>query len=251
MPALWSCFLSIQTINKYLLKCVFDLGLAVLSIACLVVMFISSSDVMWSGLNDPVIQTWFAQFQTGNQIAFDLSVGLLASIFMYYLVVRVPEQSKRRRLRANLAETYQSFKKDSIAIYLNSCGLPVNSDRLDLLSDYVEFRKFFDAQHAAGQKRWEAVANGLDESHLKSLVVELEILMQEIHFTLGSIDVRDHKAFYFLKQLSKVIYRSKNWTTEYDDVKSMMSFLWSLHTGWSWIEGYSDSDPVAEIIAVI
>jgi hypothetical protein len=229
----------------------FDCLLIALTFACVIVMFIASSDPVLPSIRGTAAHGLLKQFQTGNQIAFDLSVGLLAGVFMYYLVVRVPEQTKRRRLRTNLVETYRSFKKDSIAVYLG-CFMPSYPAELpETLSKQAEFRKFFSEPHVPDQDRWHAVANGLNEYRLKSLVVELEILMQEIHFTLSAIDVQDHRAFQFLKHLSKIIYRSKNWTTEYDDVKSMMGFLWSLHTGWSWADGYAESDPIAEMIAAI
>ncbi len=222
-----------------------------MSLACFMIMLISSSDPVVPSIQGTAAHNLLKQFQTGNQIAFDLSVGLLAGVFMYYLVVRVPEQSKRRRLRKNLVETYRSFKKDSIAIYL-SCFMPSYPAELpETLSDQAEFRKFFSEPHVPSQDRWHAVANGLNDYRLSSLVVELEILMQEIHFTLSAIDVQDHRAFQVLKHLSKIIYRSKKWTTEYDDVKSMMRFLWSLHTGWSWVDGYAESDPISEMIAAI
>lgn len=229
----------------------FDLLLIALTLICVSIMFVSSSDPVLSSIKGTAAHELLKQFQTGNQIAFDLSVGLLAGVFMYYLVVRVPEQSKRRRLRANLLETYKSFKKDSIAVYLGCLMSSYPGELPEDLSEQSEFRKFFQEPHSPGQDRWHAVANGLDEYHLRTLVVELEILMQEIHFTLSAIDVQDHNAFQLLKKLSKIIYRSKNWTTEYDDVKSMMGFLWSLHAGWSWAEGYAESDPVAEMIAAI
>jgi hypothetical protein len=239
--------LSPQSYRKYL----FDWFLMVLTLAGITVMVISSGDPIPTFISGASTQNLLKQFQTGNQIAFDLSVGFLSGIFMYYLVVRVPEQSKRRRLRVNLEQAYKTFKEDSIAVYLGCFMSSYPAELPKILSDQAAFREFFNEPHVPGQDRWHAVANGLDDYRLKTLVVELEILMQEIHFTLSAIEVKDPRAFQFLKYLSKIIYRSKNWTTEYDDVKSMMRFLWSLHSGWSWIEGYPEVDPVAEVIAAI
>jgi hypothetical protein len=243
--------MKIRSLVHRTMKHRFDAILVVLTFVCAIVMLISSSDPILPFLKGTTAHVLLSQFQTGNQIAFDLSVGLLASVFMYYLVVRVPERSKRRRLRVNLAETYKSFKEDSIAVYLG-CFMPsYPGDLPRTLSEQTKFREFFKEQHVPGQDRWHAVANGLNEYRLKLLVVELEILMQEIHFTLSAIDVQDHRSFQFLKRLAKIIYRSKNWTTDYDDVKSLMGFLWSLHAGWSWADGYAESDPVEEVIAAI
>jgi hypothetical protein len=243
--------MTLSRIAHSLKKHRFDGFLIALILACVIVMLISSSDPVPIFIKGTATHNLLKQFQTGNQIAFDLSVGFLAGIFIYYLVVRVPEQSKRKRLRANLVETYKSFKEDSITLYLGCLMSSYPAELPESLSHQAEFRNFFKEPHAPGQDRWHAVANGLDDYRLKTLVVELEILMQEIHFTLSAIDVQDPRAFQFLKHLSKIIYRSKNWTTEYDEVKSMMRFLWSLHSGWGWAEGYAESDPIAEMIAAI
>jgi hypothetical protein len=240
-------YLLVRSCRKYW----FDAFLIVLILIFIMIMFLSSSDPIPVFIVGTTTQNLLKQYQSVNPIAFDLSVGFLSGFFMYYLVVRLPEQGKRRRLRANLEKAYKSFKKDSIAIYLGCfmssypAGLPM------ILSERTAFRKFFNEPHGPGQDRWHAVANGLDDYRLKTLVVELEILMQEIHFTLSAIDVEDSGAFQFLKNLSKIIYRSKNWSTEYDDVKSMMRFLWALHSGWDMIEGYPEVDPVAMVIAEI
>lgn len=236
---------------RILRKYWFDAVLVALLLLSAVLMLVASTDPVLPSIRGTAAHELLRQFQTGNQIVFDLSVGVLAGIFIYYMVVRIPEYQKRRRLRANLAATYQSFKEDSIAIYLGCFmgsyppGLPRQ------LSEQVEFRSFFNEQHTPDQDRWHAVANGLNDYSLKTLLIELEILAQEIHFTLSATDVQDQRAFQFLKRLTHIIHRGKNWTTDYDDVKSLMGFLWSLHTGWSWIDGYPDSDPVAEVIASI
>lgn len=233
-----------QLLRKY----GFDTVLVALSLLAFVLMLVASDDPVVSSIRGTAANVFLLQFQTGNQIVFDLSVGVLASIFMYYLVVRIPEYQKRRRLRANLATTYLSFKEDSIAIYLSCIMGSYPSVLPNQLSDQVEFRSFFKEQHTPDQDRWQAVANGLNDERLRRLLIELEILAQEIHFTLSATDVQDQRAFQFLKRLTHIIYRGKNWTTDYDDVKSLMRFLWSLHTGWSWIDGYPDSDPVVGVI---
>ena len=238
-------------LERWLSRYTFDVFLTLLALLCICLMLVSSSDPVVSILEGTALHQALGQFQTGNQIAFDLSVGLLASVFMYYLVVRVPELKKRRRIRANLATAYESFKKDSIAVYLRCLEHSYPAELPGTLTSQVAFRDFFKQPFASGQDRWHGVANGLNDDRLRALVIELEILMQEIHFTLSAVDVQDRRAFEFLKRLSQVLYRSKNWTTDYDDVKSMLRFLWSVHTGWSWLDGYADSDPVLEMISAI
>jgi hypothetical protein len=97
-----------------------------------------------------------------------------------------------------------------------------------------------------------AVLNGLNEDRVKHLVVELEILMAEVQFTLTVIDVDNPEVFAFLKRLAQVLHRSKHtWSPEYDDVKELAGFMWSVHTGWSLIEGYTERDVIAEMIEAI
>jgi hypothetical protein len=75
--------------------------------------------------------------------------------------------------------------------------------------------------------------------------------MNEFQYTLSNIDIADDEAFAFFKRISQVIFRSKNWTADYDDVKSILGMMWSLHTGWSPIDGYTGKDIVADMIAAI
>ena len=230
---------------------VFDIFLIGLSALCLVLMFVASDDPVIGIIANTELSALLAQFSTGNQIIFDLSVGILASVFMFYLVVRVPEYKTRKRVRGSLEYAHRSTKEVCIEIYL-SCFMP--SYPLELpqeLCDMKRFREFFKEGYVEGQSKWDAVANALDEERLKKLVIELELLMHDIQFTLAAVDVGDEKAFSFLKNFSRVLYRAKNWSTDYDSIKSLLGFLWAFHTGWSWVDGYPSSDPVAEIIARI
>jgi hypothetical protein len=124
-------------------------------------------------------------------------------------------------------------------------------DQVEELLDQVRFREFFKEPFKTGQDKWDGVANNLDDYKIKTLVVEFEILMNEIQYTLGAVDIIDEKTFAFFKRISQVMYRSKNWTAGYDDVKTILGLMWSLHTGWSWVDGYTGKDVVADMIADI
>jgi hypothetical protein len=151
----------------------------------------------------------------------------------------------------NLQHQYDLFKENCMEVFLWALQEPYDPELLERLKDRDQFQRFFDEPVSPDQKRWHAVLNGLDEYKIKSLIVELEILMAEIRFTLSVIDIDNQDAFAFLKHLSQVIYRSKNWTPEYDGVKHLSDFMWSVHTGFSIIEGYTGRDIVAEMIEAI
>lgn len=63
-----------------------------------------------------------------------------------------------------------------------------------------------------------------------------------------SIDVDNRQSFAFLKLLANVLYRARNCSPEYDGVKSLLGLMWSVFTGWSFIEGYPEKDPIADAI---
>jgi hypothetical protein len=59
------------------------------------------------------------------------------------------------------------------------------------------------------------------------------------------------RTFTFLKRVSQVLYRYRNVSDTYDDMRQLYSFMWVVHTGWSVIDGYTDKDVIADIIEAI
>ena len=222
-----------------------------LSIVAALAMVVTSEDRLPASLKGTPVGSWLMQLPTGNQIVFNLAVGLIAGVLVFFLVVRIPERTKRLRVRRNLALAYDSFKEASIAVFLGAINTSYSLDLLRNLKDQSQFKEYFSQPFASGQTRWDGVANGLDDYRVRTLVVEVEVFMNELHYTLSSVDVTEPKAFELLKRLSHILYRSKNWSTEYDDVKSMLGFMWSLHTGWDWVTGYRSTDLIAETIAAV
>ena len=228
-----------------------DWSLVVLSFASVVAMVVTSEDRLPASLRGTSAGSLFLQLPTGNQIVFNLSVGLITSVLMFFLVVRLPEHTKRLRVRRNLAMAYNSFKEASIAVFLGAINKSYDAELLQELKVQEEFKEYFSQPFASGQDRWHGVANGLDKYKIRTLLVEVEVFMNELHYTLAAIDVKEPKAFELLKRLSHILYRSKNWSTEYDDVKGMLGFMWSLHTGFDWATGHRSTDLVSETIAAV
>jgi hypothetical protein len=211
----------------------------------------SSTDLLPSSLRGTAAEGLFSQFPTGNHIVFDITVGFIVGLFIYVLVVWLPDQSKRNRVRRNLAQQYDSFKEECIPIFFSALRESYDLDLLNRLKDRSSFRQYFKEKVSPDQERWHAVLNGLDESLVKRLVVELEILMMEVHYALTVIDIDNQDAFSFLKRLSQILYRYRNWSAEYDNVKQLSGFMWSVHTGWCVIDGYTEKDIIAEMIEAI
>lgn len=226
-------------------------GLWAFFVVCTFLMVKSSGDPLVAPLRGTAWESALSQFATGNQIIFDSSAGINVSLCIYVLVVWLPERGKRARVRRNLQLQYDVFKEECLHIYLSALK-DEHGDPPGDLNDRVQFRDFFKGPSSTqGQTRWDAVLNGLRECHLKRLAIEFEILMTEVQFTLTTIDVDNHEAFAFLKRLYHELHRIKYVSPDYDDVKQLSRFLWSVHTGWSFAEGYPDKDVIVQIIESI
>ncbi|MGA8593678.1 MAG: hypothetical protein WB676_02950 [Bryobacteraceae bacterium] len=175
-------------------------------------------------------------------------MGIMVSLFIYLLVVWLPERDKRKRVRRNLQRQYDLFKEGCIGVFLNAMRQGYDPAVIDGLKDRERFMQFFKEPFSPGQTRWHAVANGLHSENIKSLIVESEILITEVRFTLIAVDVENQEVFAFLKDLANILYRARNCSPEYDGVKSLLSLMWSEFSGWSFIEGYTKRDVIADKI---
>jgi hypothetical protein len=144
-----------------------------------------------------------------------------------------------------------SIKEDCITTFLGALQQPYDSDLIRDLKDRDKFKKYSKEPATRDQDRWDAVFNRLDGYMLKNLLTELEILRNEVVFTLTAIDIENEEVFSFLKRLSQVVYRIRNWSQQSDEQKELFRFLWSIHTGWSVIDGYQEKDIIADTIEAI
>jgi hypothetical protein len=228
-----------------------DLALCALCAICIIVMLKASSDPSPKWAKGTWLQTALSPFSTGNQIAFDIAVGVIVSLFIYVLIVRIPEVKKRARLKANLRRQYSNLKEDCIMNFLFACEGSANMDLVEQLKDRDAFKNYFKEQVSPNQDRWHAVLNGMDDMKVNAIVQELSMFRRELEYTLTSIDIDDPQVFTFLRHLTHVLHRSQSWSNDYDELKSMSQFLWSMHTGWDWIHGYTGKDAIVEMIEAI
>jgi hypothetical protein len=221
-----------------------------LSIASILLALKTSGEPVPEVFGNTWVESWFQRFPTGNAILFDLSIGLLVSVFFYLLVVWFPDRRKKKLIKKNMAEQYQSFREDTIQILLAAqrsyeAGLP------EKLSKQNEFRKYFQEPVSDSQEKWHVVLNGLNARLLEDLLVEFEILLHEVTYVLNNVDVDDPDVLSFFKRLSQAVYKLKNTTLEYDDVKHLSGFLWELFAGWSFIDGYREDDIIGVMLEKI
>jgi len=227
----------------------FLLGVAVLSVAAILL-----------GHENPFARTavcthvpcpTFAQSHAWEKVAYDLGVGSIVSLFFYWLVVRLPENAKRRRIRKSFAEHFREFKEDSIATMLMvTDGTFKWGDHRDLV-DQEKFRSYFKQQVTPSEDRWDSLHNKMTDYYLDELLTHLEILRDEILFVMSAIEIDDEKVLEFLKRLSATIVIMRKTTNDYDSMKSCGNFMWEVFAGWSMVDGYQKRDFFDDMIQAI
>ena len=189
-------------------------------------------------------------FVTGGRDSpgFAICSGVAISLFTYFLVVWLPNHRRRIRIKQNLAKQYDVFKEECISIFFSAMQKGYSLDEREKLKQQAEFIRFFKEEVSDSQNRWHVVLNGMNQRNVENLIIEIEILVDEIRYALYVIDIDKDEVFQFLKRLSKTAYRYRNFNVDYDDLEALSGFMWSIHTGWSMIDGYTDRDIIAEMI---
>ncbi len=214
-------------------------------------MFKSSTDPRPEFISGTLLEQLFKPFSTGNQIVFDIAVGIVVSLFVYVLVVRLPEWQKKRRVKAHLLRRYDDLKRQCITHFLWACGQPAASDLIDDLQEIEKFKEFFKTKVTHDQDRWHAVLNGLTDEYVTAIVRELDMFRGELDYALTSVDVADEKVFSFMRNFTQVLQRSRYWSDREDQLKPLSQFMWSAFAGWSFVTGYTGKDSIAEMINAI
>lgn len=228
-----------------------DLLLWLLVMGSLFLMFKSSTDPRPDFIKGTALEDVFRPFTTGNQITFDIAVGVIVSLFIYVLVVRLPAWQKKNRLKAHLLRRYDDLKEQCLMHFLWACNEPAESTLIDRLKSQEEFTTFFKERVSKDQDRWHAVLNGLTDDYVQSLVRELDLFRGELDYTLTTVEVADEKVFSFLRNLTQVLQRSRHWSDRDDQLKPLSQFMWSMFAGWRFVSGYTGRDHVNEMIRAI
>ncbi|WP_312381129.1 hypothetical protein [Stutzerimonas balearica] len=186
----------------------------------------------------------FAAFENGGLLglANSLGQGFLISIVFYFVVVYLPEKKRRNDIYRNMELQYRTFKESCINTFLVLSNSQEYQNRENLLSQ-EEFRRYFKNSNCLGENRWDAVSNALlaNEYYLAEIKYEITILNDELKFLLGSAHVYDEEAFRYFKRVSQVLHRLELVKQEYDDIKTLCRYLWSIFTGWSFVDGYKEA----------
>lgn len=80
------------------------------------------------------------------------------------------------------------------------------------------------------------------------LIQEIDLFQRELQNFVALFDIQDEEAFRIVNGLSRTLIRSRGSKLDYDEIKSLMGLLWSIHTGWDAVEGYLRKDLLADSI---
>lgn len=231
---------------------VLTITLWILTIFSIFLAFKTSSEPILRIFKNTSIETLFRQFTIGNSLVFSVSMGFLVSMIFYLLVVWIPDRRRKNLIKHNFEEQYKMFKRDMIWAFLSILRITrYDPDLLSKLSDVKEFRNYFKEPFCDSQCRWDGVLNGLNEYHLKDILVTLEIFRNEVAYVLNNVEINVPEAFAFFKRLSQAVYSLKNSSFKDDEIKEFSHFVWQLFGGFSFAEGCKDHDIVKIMIKKI
>ncbi|EHK0843056.1 TPA: hypothetical protein I7264_04110 [Vibrio parahaemolyticus] len=213
-------------------------GLLLLSFLCLLLMLKSSEEKLLldsAGL-------LFQQFKLGNEIVFNLSCGMLISIWFYFLVVWLPEQKNKKRVKTYFISQYAEFKRHLIMNIVGACREPDSADLIDNLMDPLAFKVYFKEKVTGNQERWHVFLNNIDKNLLVDILNEFEAFKEATYYLLGSVQVDDDEVFSFLHRINTISITFKGVSVEGDSLKQLSRLLWEMLAGFSGIDGYRDYD---------
>ena len=209
------------------------------------------------GNEDPYIRSHLGiplseqNWRTPYKVLYDFGVGGLVSVLFYWLLVRIPENAKRRRVRRGLERQFRAFKTECLSVILGTVEGVIDLETVEGLLEQRAFRDYFDTQVSPDQNRWHVFLNRLDRTGLRNILFAIELLREEVNFAVSAIDIPKDESFEFLKRLSRALQSVRNADLGYDDIKPLGNFLWTIFSGFSFVTGYQQEDPVTKTIGSI
>jgi len=184
-----------------------------------------------------------------SSVIHTVCVGFVLSAIFYFIVVYLPEMRRRKMITSAFASQYNQFRLNCISTFLILSKSQEYENRENLLNQ-DEFRRYFKNNNEDGNNRWDEVANAIqaNEFYLQELIYELRMFNEEIKYIRNTVYLGDSEIFNFLNRFSQSIHRVELTQPEYDDIKSFCGFLWSLFTGWNFVDGYKNKEYIEKMI---
>ena len=170
-----------------------------------------------------------------------LSHFLSAWVF-YILVVVLLENQKRRRVRRWLLSRYGEFKADLVRHYLSLLGQSYDRELVEKLENPRTFAAFFQEPFSSDQTRWHAVHNALYEWELPEIRQYCQSFVSDCDLAIGLSGELTDEAASVLRSVNLVSMRANLAEPDYDQIKSLLVVLFSLHCPWPILDGRVHDD---------
>ncbi|MFC3033988.1 hypothetical protein ACFOEE_15860 [Pseudoalteromonas fenneropenaei] len=213
-------------------------GLLVLSVLCLFLVLKSSEERLLFESTEFVFQ----QFKLGNEIVFNLSCGMLISIWFYFLVVWFPEIKNKKRVKNHFISQYVEFKRHLIMHIVGACRESYNADLICNLMEPQVFKDYFKEKVTANQDRWHVFLNNLDKTLLADILNEFEAFKEATSYLLDNVQVDDDEVFSFLHRINTISVTLKGVSVDDESLKKLSRLLWEMLAGFNWANGYRNYD---------
>jgi hypothetical protein len=193
----------------------------------------------------------FEKFDVGNSVIFNLSIGMLVSIWFYFLVVHLPSAARKRRIKRNFIFQYIEFRRKLIYHIIGNSGEAYSHALIDELMGVKEFRDYFNTKINETQNRWFAFSNNISNESLSDILLEFEAFQEAITILLINIDIQNENVFSFLHRLKTISITQKNARVEdYNSFRFLRRLLWEMLAGFSQ-DDYRDFDYFEEMFRKI
>jgi len=190
----------------------------------------------------------FFNFPAYNDVILNLASGYTVSVFLYFLVVFIPDYRRCQCIRTNTLKVYQRFKEDVLTLILHAAEEPLSDTKKNDLFEPENFDDYFGHKVNESKTRWDEFLNGLDRYYVEQIAMELEILREEILFLIGNLNIDNEATFSLLKNLATTVYAMSKVGSDYDEQKAWGRFLWSIYSPCDPKTGKRLKDPVLEIL---
>lgn len=201
-------------------------------------------------LRNSQLAPFFYALSWPNTIVFNLAVGYLSAAAFWFLVVFLPEKSRRSLIRETLAARYKEFKSEIVQTFIWASGESRDIQFVeDLANDHIRFR-----EHFGSDDRWYAVLNGIQGSELRmhELSLAMKMFAEEVAYVMNNVPIDDPSVHRVFKRLNESMFRLRESEADlYDRVKYVGNFLWGVLARWSIVEGQVEEDIIEKTIARI
>ena len=183
-----------------------------------------------------------------------LLTGAIVSFLFYFLLVAWPENRKRKVIKSNLIQKYKYIRYNILSAFLMASykggrnDLYPDSKTVNRLLDPIQFKHEFSSKNKNGgiYPFRNYIDNGGPE--YKRIIQELKLLQREIDYLAHNYTIFDAETFKELRHLEDVILDLDFIGSGYNEEKTLTNFLYYFFTGFSWIDGGEERDPVNEIL---